>query len=218
MHDSALPPSTPSSHFLGQGDAGQRELALELEGLLDAAGAGAPRGTYTAERFREREPKRYALIVSGLAQGYSKQALARAIGVAWETVRAVEKVEAGKSILEEKKGFADGLADVIELGIDGLKVKARDGKLSALDVAVLTDKFLTLRGEASSIIESRGEDPAVAAYREFMRGMGMQAADVFAKGGAAAAARPVAGVVVPIEAAGGMQPLAQGSETPENQR
>jgi hypothetical protein len=116
-----------------------------------------------------------------------------------DTLRAVEEVDAGKSIREEKKGFADGLADVIKLGIDGLKVKARDGKLSAWDVAVLTDKFLVLRGEASSIIERRGEDPAVAAYREFMRQMGMQAADVFAKGGAGAAARPVAGVVVEIE-------------------
>jgi hypothetical protein len=218
MEDPAqsLPTPTPPSYFLGQGDDGQRELALELEGLLDAAG-GSARGNYTAERFREREPKRYALIVSGLAQGYSKQALARAIGVAWETVRAVEKVEASKSILEEKKGFADGLADVIELGIDGLKVKARDGKLSALDVAVLTDKFLVLRGEASSIVESRGEDPAVAAYREFMRQMGLQAADVFAKGGAGAAVRVVGGEVVEIEGAGGMQPLAQGSETPVNQ-
>ncbi len=117
----------------------------------------------------------------------------------WDTVRAVEKVEAGKSIREEKKGFADGPADVIEFSVGGLKVKASDGKLSALDVAVLTDKFLVLRGEASSIIESCGEDPAVAAYREFMRQMGMQAADVFAKGGAGAAARPVAGVVVEIE-------------------
>ena len=126
-------------------------------------------------------------------------------------------MEASKSILEEKKGFADGLADVIELGIDGLKVKARDGKLSALDVAVLTDKFLVLRGEASSIVESRGEDPAVAAYREFMRQMGLQAADVFVKGGAGAGVRVVGGAVVEIEGAGGMQPLAQGAETPVNQ-
>ncbi len=114
-------------------------------------------------------------------------------------MRAVEKVEVGKSIREEKKGFTDGQADVIEFSIDGLKVKARDGKLSALDVAVLTDKFLVLRGDASFIIESRGEDPAVAAYREFMCQMGTRAADVFAKGGAAAAVRPVAGVVVEIE-------------------
>ena len=193
-------------------------MALELEGLLDAS-AGPARGTYTADRFREREPKRYALIVSGLAQGYSKQALAKAIGVAWETVRAVEKVEAGKSILEEKKGFADGLADVIELGIDGLKKKAADGKLSALDVAVLTDKFLTLRGEASSIIETRGEDPAVVAYREFMketgRQMGLQAADAFAKG---AGGRVVEGSVVEIDGAGGLKPPAQDVQPVEDER
>ena len=195
---------------------GQRELALELEGLLDAAaGPGNHRGTYTAERFREREPKRYALIVSGLAQGYSKQALAKALGVAWETVRAVERVELGKSILEEKKGFADGLADVIEMGIEGLKLKARDGKLSALDVAVLTDKFLILRGEASSIIETCGEDPAVAAYREFMRQMGLQAADVFGKG---PPARVVGGDVVEIEGAGGSKPPAKDAQPVDNQQ
>ncbi len=117
----------------------------------------------------------------------------------WDTVWAMEKVKAGKSIREEKKGFTGGQADVMEFSIDGLKVKARDGKLSAVDVAVLADKSLVLRGEASSIIESRGEDPAVAAYREFLCQMGMQAADVFAKGGAGAAARPVDGVVVEIE-------------------
>ncbi len=119
--------------------------------------------------------------------------------VEWETVRSVEKVDAGKSIRDKKKGFADGQADEIELFTNGLKVKARDGKLSALVVAVLTDKFLVLRVEASSIIESLREDLAVAAYREFMWQMGMLAADVFAKGGAAAAVRPVAGVVVEIE-------------------
>ncbi len=116
-------------------------------------------------------------------------------------VRAMEKVEAGKSIREKKKGFADGLADVIELGIDGLKVKAQDRKLSALDVAVLTVKFLVQWGEASSIIKSRGENPAVAARREFMRQMGLQAADVFAKGGAA---RLAEGAVVEMERAGGV--------------
>lgn len=213
MNDRALPDAPGPAHFLGSVGDGQRELALELEGMLDAS-AGPVRGTYTAERFREREPKRYALIVSGLAQGYSKQALAKAVGVAWETVRAVEKVEAGKSILEEKKGFADGLADVIELGIDGLKTKARDGKLSALDVAVLTDKFLILRGEASSIIETRGEDPAVAAYREFLRQMGLQAADAFAKG---AGGRVVEGAVVEIEGAGGVKPPAQSVQPVENE-
>jgi hypothetical protein len=130
----------------------------------------------------------------------------------WEAVRSVEKVEAGKSIREKKKGFADGQADVIKLFTNGLKVKARDGKLSALVVAMLTDKFLVLRVEASSIIESRGEDPAVAAYREFMCQMGMQAADVFAKGGAAGGRRGGRN-----RGAGGVQPLAQGAETPVNQ-
>jgi hypothetical protein len=50
-----------------------------------------------------------------------------------------------------------------------------------------------------------------------MRQMGLQAADVFAKGGAAAAVRVVGGEVVEIEGAGGLQPLAQGAETPVNQ-
>ena len=103
---------------------------------------------------------------------------------------------------------------MIELGIDGLKKKAADGKLSALDVAVLTDKFLTLRGEASSIIETRGEDPAVVAYREFMRQMGLQAADAFAKGGVA---RVVEGTVVEIEGAGGLKPPAQSVQSVDNE-
>jgi len=193
---------------------------LELELALDAAskqGTGK-RGIYTAERFREREPRRYALVVTGLAQGYSKQALARALGLAWETVRAIERAEGERSIRDEKKGFADGLADVIEIGIDGLRDKALAGKLSALDVAVLTDKFLTLRGEASSIIETRGEDPAVTAYREFMRAMGSEAGDVFAKG--AAGARVVVGSVVEMgreSGAGGVEPLAVGQQLTEDQ-
>ncbi len=128
-----------------------------------------------------------------------------------------EKVDAGKSIRDKKKGFADGQADEIELFTNGLKVKARDGKLSALVVAVLTDTFLVLRVEASSIIESRREDLAVAAYREFICQMGMQAADVFAKGGAGAAARPVAGVVVEMERAGGLGLLALSVQPTENQ-
>lgn len=208
-------------------------MELELEGVMDAAAAtrgSGRRGVYTADRFRERDGRRYQMIVLGLARGYSKQSLSRDFGVAWETVRAIEKAEGGKSILEEKKGFADGLADVIEIGIDGLREKALAGKLSALDVAVLTDKFLLLRGEASSIIETRGEDPAVSAYREFMRGMGSMAADVLAKGaGAGAAARPVVGAVVtevvtevvdlgPDGGAGGVEALANGVQLTEDQR
>jgi len=185
--------------------------------MLDAA-AGPERGIYTAERFKARDGHRFALIVAGLAQGYSKQAIARAVGVAWETVRAVERAEIGTSLRDEKKSFADGLADVIERGIDGLKVKAAAGKLSALDVAVLIDKHQLLRGEATSIIETRGEDPAVAAYREFMRGMGLQAADVLAKG---AAPRPVAGVVVemPVETgASGVKPPGEAVQPFEDQQ
>jgi hypothetical protein len=226
-----LPAPNPSLHpapifqvAKSRAQEDQKELALELEGLLDdVAGPAGKRGNYTAERFREREPRRYELIVSGLVQGYSKQSISRAVGVAWETVRAVEKAELGKSILEEKKGFADGLADVIELGIDGLKVKAKEGKLSALDVAVLTDKFLVLRGEASAIIETRGEDPSVVAYREFMRAMGSQAADVLAKGPAGGpAARAVGGPAAvwmgERVVSGGVQPLALEVETVDVQQ
>lgn len=210
--------TNPPALFLADGTAqAPGQMEMELEGLMDAKAGAGPRGIYTAQRFKEKDPHRYALIVAGLAQGYPKQQIAKAVGVAWETVRAVERAEMAGSLREEKKGFADGLADVIELGIDGLKTKAQNGKLSALDVAVLIDKHQLLRGEATSIIETRGEDPAVAAYLEHVRQMGLRAADEFTKG---AGARPVAGVVVEMEpetGAGGVKPPAKAMESLEDQ-
>ncbi len=215
--DFAAATNPPPALFLADGDGQARgQMEMELEGLMDEKAGSAGRGTYTAQRFKEKDGHRYGLIVSGLAQGYPKQQIAKAVGVAWETVRAVERAEMAGSLREEKKGFADGLADVIERGIDGLKVKAAAGKLSALDVAVLIDKHQLLRGEATSIIETRGEDPAVAAYLEHVRQMGLRAADEFTKGGAV---RPVAGVVVEMEpesGAGGVKPPAQAMESVED--
>lgn len=201
-----------------QEERGQMALDLELQERLEAL-PSTQRGKYTGKAFKAKDPHRYGLIVRGLALGTSKQALSKALGVSWELVRAIEIEERGTSIREEKKTFADALAGVIEQGIDGLMDKAAAGKLSALDVAVLLDKHQLLRGEATAITETKGEDPAVAAYRAFLEGaaqrMGMKAADEFAKG-ATEAAR-----VVDIAAetvANGVHPLVSAAQTVDNQQ
>lgn len=169
------------------GADGQRELALEFESLMDATAAlrTKTRGTYTAESFRERDPHRYQLAKVALAAGYRVNTVATALGMAWETVRAIQRAEDDPGIREVKRKFALGLADVIELGIEGLLEQAKAKKLGALDVAVLTDKYLLLSGEATSITESRQESPAMAAYREFVA-MGLGAAENSQVGGVAA--------------------------------
>jgi hypothetical protein len=200
-----------------QEEQGQMALDLELETAL-AALPKDERGTYTGQGLKAKDPHRYALIVRGLAQGMKKAVLAKALDVSWETVRAVERAEIGISIREQKKTFADELADVLELGISGLKTRAKDGKLSALDWGILNDKWMAAVGEATSIVEIKGEDPAVAAYRSFLEGaahqMGMQAADKSAK-----AAEAAAGVEIHAETvANGVHPLVSTSQVPDNQQ
>ncbi len=195
--------SAPAPALSFSGIDPERQAVMDaLMSEVPAAG-GKPRGRYTAESFQRTDPDRYGLAVDFLAQGYAKSTIAKALKMAWETVDAIERREAGLGIREEKKRIADGLMPVIEQAIEGLGAKAAEGKLSALDVGILIDKHQLLRGEATSISETRGEDPAVAAYRAAMAlAMGSRAAGMFATG---APARDVAGRVVEEEAPSGIQ-------------
>lgn len=153
------------------------ELGLEVEETLQTTLEA--RGIYTADRCPAGVRR---AIVALLARGLGKQTVAQLLGVAWETVRAVEFAEAS-SLRDQKRGFSDKLRLVIDAGFDDMIERIRSGrlKLSALDLCMLTDKWLLLNGEATERVE-HVEDPRVRAFLDLAAQMGSAAQEKPAKG------------------------------------
>lgn len=173
------PQEAPAPSFFSEPagtPAAQGQLALDLE---DVEMVMASRGVYTAESFQRREPQRYAMLCAGLAAGYPLERLRKHFGVSWELVRAIQRKEAPDKIREFRGRLVDKLDEIVLLalggedGESGLVAKARDGKLSAFDTKLLAELAMTMRGEATQITETR-EDPAAAAWRDFMARMGSE--------------------------------------------
>lgn len=124
---------------------------LELGMVESAAREMASRGIYTGERLHRDDPVKYGAIVRALAEGWTKESIRKAFGVAWETVDAVA-VREGESIRDQKEEIRCSIGKVIRMGLPSLMTKAEEGKLSVLDMGILIDKFQVLNGEASSIV------------------------------------------------------------------
>jgi hypothetical protein len=128
-------------------------LALDLPPVEQLAGS---RGSYNAEQFRIRHPDKFAGIVMALGCGFKLNAIARAYGVAWETVRAIQSAELPAPLRESKRKLGQRMTALVERWVDELEDDpARVAKLSAIDIGILTDKGLLLQGEATSITERR---------------------------------------------------------------
>lgn len=130
----------------------------------------AQRGTYTARQFQERWPDKYAVICQALALGMSLEAIRKAAGVAWETVRAIRDSQQPVSLRELKGRLAGLLGGILTQRLEQIADDPQAvAKLGMLDIGIALDKLLLLHGEASSIVETRMAPPTVAAFEAFCR-------------------------------------------------
>lgn len=127
------------------------------------------RGVYSAEEFERREPGKFSLCVRALALGYKLDQIRKALGVAWETVRAVRDRK-GETIREQKKRLGDLCFGIAERGLEEmLQDDKRMARLDAVQLAILIDKGLLLAGEATSILEKREGAPALESLLQTIR-------------------------------------------------
>lgn len=168
------------------------------------------RGTYDGSRL----PPAAKLAITSLLSlpGVRVDAVAEALGCAWETVVAVRE-ECRGSIREFKGALAARWQSVLELASPGLLEQARKGKLTVFDLKLLLDGVLTLHNEATSIVEHRHTDAATDAARrvfEHPLWMGLAGENVRAIGPAAPGLEPQPKTLeaVEIPAAGGGLPPA----------
>jgi hypothetical protein len=107
------------------------------------------RPRYTGEVLLRTRPKVYRQIVSLLSEGVSANQICKLCHVTRETVRAVERREAGE-ISARKKSIIGILSNVAELGASRMeetmgKANLRD---AAIGTGVAVDKMLALLGQS----------------------------------------------------------------------
>lgn len=116
------------------------------------------RGRFTGEQVA-RNRGRYLQAVKLLSEGFGIRATARAMSMSSNTVAAIRDREA--SLIETaKQGLSRLCMRGAQLSVEGYLEDLAAGKVSPKDkligAGILTDKGLALAGEASVIIEHRG--------------------------------------------------------------
>ena len=143
------------------------------------------RGVYTADVFKSREPAKFEMCVRALAMGFPINKIARSLGCAWETVKAVQRQVSPESLRDYKSRLSGMAFNIVEQRLEQLMEDPEAiKKLGMIDLGILIDKSLVLAGEASVITESRVVDSAVVAFQEAMRAFSMVSpgGEVLAKG------------------------------------
>lgn len=114
------------------------------------------RGIYDATRLKARKPEIYKAARKCLMMGVSPGMSAELLSLDIRTVNAVmRELEKEGAITPYKERTVWELRAVVTLAIDSLIERAKAGKLSPLDVAVLIDKIELLSGGVTQRIESR---------------------------------------------------------------
>jgi hypothetical protein len=142
------------------------ELGMEVD--VVHAKEEALRGNYDVTRLQRDHPQLVSLITWLVSlPGMTYQAIAKQAGIGWESVAAIAATRKS-SIREFKLRMADTLALVLEAAAPGLLAKAAKGALTPLEFKLLTDAWLLLAGEATSISKEIVEDPKRAELRRFL--------------------------------------------------
>ena len=152
---------------------GQESMELELaQGTLGFEVAVAEkleeRGIYDTTRLKSRKPEIHKACVKCVMMGVSPGTTADLLSLDIRTVNAVvAELEVSGTIPPYKERTVWQLRAVVTLAIDQLIERAKDGKLGALDVAILIDKIELLSGN----VTSRSEVRMTPEEEEFMRFM-----------------------------------------------
>ncbi len=152
---------------------GQESMELELsQGSLGFEVAVAEkleaRGIYDTTRLKSRKPEIHKACVKCVMMGVSPGTTADLLSLDIRTANAViAELEVSGAIPPYKERTVWQLRAVVTLAIDQLIERAKDGKLGALDVAILIDKIELLSGN----VTSRSEVRMTPEEEEFMRFM-----------------------------------------------
>jgi hypothetical protein len=147
------------------------ELGFEVE----VAAKLEARGIYDLTRLQERKPEIYKAACKCLMMGVSAGTTGDILGLDIRTVNQVlHRLEDEGSITPYKQRVAAELRGVIGLAIDGLLERAKEGKLSAIDIAVLIDKEQLLSGGATSRVEHTLA-PQMEEAAQFLRSLSARA-------------------------------------------
>jgi hypothetical protein len=154
----------------------ERVATTELGFEVEVAAKLEARGIYDLTRLQERKPEIYKAACKCLMMGVSAGTTGDILGLDIRTVNQVmHKLEAEGAITPYKERVAAELRGVISLAIDGLLERAKDGKLSAIDIAVLIDKEQLLSGGATSRVEHTLA-PQMEEAAQFLRSLSARAA------------------------------------------
>lgn len=144
-------------------------LQVELGMTLDVSETLAARGIDTAERVKHRKPELWKATKAMLGHGISPKKIEELLSMDIRTVLAIQaEGEKDGSIPPYKQRTVRQLEAIITLGLDSLLEKARDGKISAIELCALADKRELLSGGITNrtmIVE----DPAAAEFRRFLQ-------------------------------------------------
>lgn len=133
------------------------EYQLSLHGLeVPVLERLEARGIYDASRLMTRKPEIYRAVGKCLAMGVSAGTTAELLSLDIRTVNAVaQKLENENLIPPYKERTVHALRAVVTLAIDTLMDRAREGRLGALDIAILIDKIELLSGGVTHRVERR---------------------------------------------------------------
>jgi hypothetical protein len=111
--------------------------------------------------------------------GVKIDVIAKELGTSWRTVQAIRE-DCRNSLSEFREGISKALMSAVELVMPIVQEKARTGELTVFDVALLIDKILLLKGEATSITEVRHDSPLMQAYDQLRTaaGIGLEAGKI----------------------------------------
>jgi len=173
----------------GKKTQGAAMVRHETPGLgleVDLAETLAARGIDSGERVKARKPEIYRACVKLLGEGISPKKIEDLLGLDIRIVLEFQADgEATGAIPPYKERTLKQLRSVVTLCLDALIDKAKNGKISAIEVCALIDKVELLSGGVTSRA-ALVEDPRVGEFRRFMAAvqapMVLGAGEVFQKG------------------------------------
>lgn len=153
---------------LPSGDSVQAELGFPLD--PDApVDPDKVRGNYDVSRLEKNNPKLVRAIAALLSMHFLRHdAIARMVGVSWETVAAIAATRR-ESIREFKGRMEQRLRFIGEAMLPVLLDQIRHGKVSMLDLKLWHEVWAPLAGEATTIVETRDGAPALEGFLAMIR-------------------------------------------------
>jgi hypothetical protein len=161
-----------------QNELEQHLASTELGFEVAVAEKLEQRGIYDASRLASRKPEIFKACRKCLVIGVSAGTTADLLSLDIRTVNEVlTGLEAENAIPPYKTRVVAQLRAVITLAVDSLLDRARRGKLSAIDIAILIDKVELLSGGVTSRVEHRAspEEEETLAFFEALRTKAVEA-------------------------------------------